>query len=359
MKRSGGALLRSVGVTSAARTMLRRRAVVLTYHGVLADGGDQYEFLNHNFVHASVFERQMRWIRDHYRPVPLSELVARYRAGEAPAPRTVAITFDDGFANNYSAAFPILQRHGIPFTVFLSTGLLDRPGTLLWTERVKRSIYLCDRPSVTVDVLGRARTLDLQSIASRTAAAREVLLELKHQPIPSRDAAVAGIEATCGTPALGPADHERYAFLSWDQVRAMRAAGVEFGSHTVNHPILSQVDSDSLAFELGESKRRIEAELGEPCDLFAYPNGSPADFGDREKRELEQAGYRAAFALSGRVNGRMPDLYALDRINVGRQLDGATFELAAAGLLGLARRTRDRVRAVVQRPGRLRAMEAS
>ena len=359
MKRSGGALLRSAGVTSTARTLLRRRAIVLTYHGVLAGGGEGYEFLNHNFVHMAVFERQMRWVREHYRPLPLSDLAACYRAGKQPPSRSVAITFDDGFANNYSVAYPILQRYGIPFTIFVSTGLLDCPGTLLWTERVKRSIYLCDQPSVTVGLLGREWVLDLRSTASRTAAARGVLVQLKHQSTPVRDAAVAGIEATCGTPALGPADHERYAFLSWNQVRDMRAHGVEFGSHTVNHPILSQVDAGSLEFELRESKRRLEAELGEPCDLFAYPNGSPTDFGEREKRGLKQAGYRAAFALSGRVNDRTPDLFALDRINVGRQLDAAAFELAAAGLLGLARRTRDRVRGIMQRPDRLRAMEVS
>jgi peptidoglycan/xylan/chitin deacetylase (PgdA/CDA1 family) len=139
----------------------------------------------------------------------------------------------------------------------------------------------------------------------------------------------------------------------------MRAAGVEFGSHTVSHPILSQLDADSLDRELQESKRRLETELGEACELFAYPNGSPADFGEREKRALERAGYRAAFALSGRVNRGTPDLFALDRINIGRQLDEATFEAAATGLLGLARRTRDRVRGVVRRPDRLRAVEVS
>ncbi len=360
MKHSGGHVLRSVGLTAAARNLMRHRAVVLTYHGVLAAGGEEYEFLNHNFVHAQVFDRQMRWVREHYRPLPLSELVSCYRAGKEPPPRSVAVTFDDGFANNYSVAFPILKRHGIPFTVFVSTGLLDHPGTLLWSERVKRSIYLSKCTSATVDLAGRPFGLDLRSRDARATTAREVLLELKNHPIAVRDAAVDRIEERCGRPALTDADRERYAFLTWDQVRTMDAAGVEFGSHTVSHPILSKLDDDSLESELVLSKRRIELELGHSCTAFAYPNGSRADFGEREKRALERADYHAAFALSGQINRRVPDLFALDRINIGRQLDAATFEVAVAGLLGLARRTRDRLRAVTRRrPARLRAVEAS
>jgi peptidoglycan/xylan/chitin deacetylase (PgdA/CDA1 family) len=358
MKHSAVALLRSARVPSFTRTLLRRRAVVLTYHGVLTGGGEGYEFLNHNFVPAQVFDRQMRWVREQYRPLPLSLLVRYYRDGQPPPPRSIAITFDDGFANNYSAAFPILQRYGIPFTVFLTTGLLDHPGTLLWTERVKRSIYLSDRSEVTLDLFGREVRLNLHSTEGRAAATRTVLLELKHQAVAVRDAAISEIEGRCGRPSLRDADRERFQFLSWDQVRSLAAAGVEFGSHTVNHPIVSRLDGRSLEFELRESKRRLETELARPCDLFAYPNGSPADFGEREKQALAAAGYAAAFALTGRVNRRAPDLYALDRVNIGRQLDDASFDLAATGLLGLARDTRAGLRtALRRRPDALRPAE--
>ena len=343
MKRSAAALLRSTGVLAATRTLMRQRSLILTYHGVLSEGGNQDAFLNHNFISADVFDRQMRWVREHYRPVSLATLVDCYRNRQQPPARAVAVTFDDGFANNYSVAFPILRRHAIPFTIFLTTGLIDTPGAQLWTERVKRSIYMHDGRTARLSLLGREFVLDLGSLDARAAAARAVLQFLKQQSASARDGAVLAVESALGCPPLGAADRERYAFLTWAQVREMADAGVEFGSHTVSHPILSTLDSVEVEREVKESQERIAAELKRPCQLFAYPNGSAADFTDRDKQALRNAGYEAAFSLRGRLNGPRPDLFEIDRVNVGRQLDPVLFEAAAVGMLGLARRARQRV----------------
>ena len=357
MKRSAGTLLRVLGVTAGARALLRRRAVVLTYHGVLASGPEGYDYLNQNFIHATVFERQMRWLQAHYQPLSLTDLVGCLR-GHQPLPeRAVCVTFDDGFANNCSVAFPILQRLRMPFTVFLATGLLDRPGSMLWTERVKRSIYLCDTRDLTLTLPGREIRSTLQTESARAETARQVVLHLKRLPVPVRDTCLQEIEERCGIPPLGPADAERFAFLTWDQVRSMHAAGVAFGGHTVTHPILSTLDADRLAFELTGCKDRIEAETGAPCAHFAYPNGSADDFGAREKAALTRAGFEAAFSLSESLVPERPDLFAIDRINVNRDLDDVTFEMAMAGLLTLARDVRGRLTGAA-RSARLRPAEA-
>jgi len=349
MKREVAKVLGVVGLLSAARALLSARSVILTYHGVLGHDGSGDDFLNHNFIAEEVFDSQLQWLRKHYRPLALSDLIACYREGRQPPPRSVALTFDDGFENNYSVAFPLLRQHGIPFTVFLTTGLLDRPAAQLWSERVKRSIYLCSAHSITVSLLGRDVRLDLHSPSAKADAARGVLQDLKRKPVRLRDAAVASIEAACGRPPITSAEMERYAFLTWEQVRTMASAGVEFGSHTVSHPILSTLDTDSVDFEVRESKRCIESQLNRECETFAFPNGSPADYGQREKRALESAGYHAAFSLRGRLNGRRPDIFEIDRINVGRQLDTLMFETAVIGALGFARRARQRVLTAVHR----------
>lgn len=326
-----------------ARALLQRRSLILTYHGVLSASPDHDPFLNHNFISADDFDSQMRWLREHYQPVPLSTLVECYRQRKQPPARSVAITFDDGFANNATVAFPILRRHAIPFTVFLTTGMMDTPGAQLWTERVKRSIYMHDGTSARVSLAGRDFVLDLGSAEKRAASAREVNLFLKRQSVATRDGSVSVLEAMLGRPPLDATDAERYAFLTWNQVREMADGGVEFGSHTVSHPILATLDTTDLERELRESRARIELELGRPCRLFAYPNGSAADFTDRDKRALEGAGYHAALSLCGGLNTVSSDLYQLDRINVGRQLDPLLFEAAAVGMLGFAQRARLRM----------------
>jgi peptidoglycan/xylan/chitin deacetylase (PgdA/CDA1 family) len=317
--------------------------MILTYHGILSGDDERYDFLNHNFISEATFDRQLRYLQRHYRPIALSELIDCYTRRSRPPERSVAITFDDGFENNYSVAFPLLRRHGIPFTVFLTTGLIGGAKGLLWTERVKRAIYLYPGASLRFELLGSDFTCELTSAPARAAAARRVLQMLKRQPVLVRDRAIETIEAVCGTPALRPEEKERYAFLDWEQVREMAASGVEFGSHTVHHPILSTLDEGSLEHELVASKRHMTTELGIPCRTFAYPNGSPADFGAREKQALRQAGYEAAFSLNGRLNGPLPDVFELDRINIGRHLDPVTFQAATTGILAGARRMRQRM----------------
>lgn len=341
MKRSALSLLDQWGGVAVARGLQRGRAVVLTYHGVL-NGSADYDYLNHNFIAAEVFDEQIRYICRHYRPIALRELVAAYREGRTPSPRSVAVTFDDGFANNFTVAYPILRRHSVPFTVFVTTGLLDTPGAMLWTERAKRSLYFYPERSLSLQLDGTDVTLDLSSPAARAGASKSLLNLLKRLPPAARNRALDDLERTCGARPVQAHERERYDFLTWAQAREMASAGVEIGSHTVSHPILTTLDADALRHELAESKRHVEAELVQECQSFAYPNGSPADFGAREKTVLRECGYSCGLSLNGALNER-PDVYEVDRINVGRHLDPPAFHVAMTGILGAARRTRNRL----------------
>jgi peptidoglycan/xylan/chitin deacetylase (PgdA/CDA1 family) len=350
VKRSAFSVLRTLGVLRAARFLQRRRSLILTYHGVLSGSDERFDFLKQNFVAASTFEQQIRYLVTHYAPIRLTELVSCYHRSVPPPPRSVVVTFDDGFENNYSVAFPILQRHGVPFTVFLTTGMIGVPGAQLWTERIKRAICFCTREPFVLRVLGRQVPCRLSSPESREKLSLHLLALLKREPASTRDAAVAAVEDACGCPPLQPDEMERYRFLTWAQVRAMAAAGVDFGSHTVSHPVLSTVDDEQLRTELIVSRQQIEAELGRECLEFAYPNGGRGDFGPREKRALQAAGYTCGLSLAGMLNGADVDPYALARININRRLTGPLFEAAVAGVLGGVIRTRRRLVDLVHSP---------
>lgn len=346
MKRSVLGLLRRMGALELVRHAQRARSVVLTYHGVLSGADDSYQYLNQNFVAAQAFEQQVRFLRERYRPIRLADLIACYECKESPPPRSLALTFDDGFANNYTVAFPILQKYEIPFTIFLTTGMLNNPGAMLWTERAKRTLFLARRRSVTLVIQGHRLSLRLESSREREEAARRIVLALKRMPPAERDPALTGLEEACGAQRLGPEHLERYQFLSWSEVRAMAAQGVEFGSHSVSHPILSTLHEVDLEREIGESKRAIEAQICSECYAFAYPNGSPLDFGPREQASLRTAGYRCAFALNGSLNDLRTNLYALDRVNISREFDGPLFEAAVSGVLSRLRKLRASVRGI-------------
>jgi peptidoglycan/xylan/chitin deacetylase (PgdA/CDA1 family) len=351
LKRKGLGLLHRAGVFALARRIRRSHAVVLTYHGVLSGDDDTYHYLNANFVAAGAFERQMAHIARYYRPIAMSDLIACYERGTAPPPGSVAVTFDDGFANNGTVAFPILKRYGVPFTIFLATGLIGRERGQLWTERVKRAVFLSSFEQVEFELSGRRITFTLRSANEREDAARSIVVHLKRLSVADRDALLERVEATFGRKELQIEDEERYRFLTWDEVRALSAEGVEFGAHTVNHAIVSTLDDAQLLLEITESKRAVEAALAKECYAFAYPNGSAADFGRRDQNALRQAGYRCAFALDGGLNGTHPDLFALRRVNISRAFDQPTFEGTLSGLLGAARQLRHTVAELPRRLG--------
>jgi peptidoglycan/xylan/chitin deacetylase (PgdA/CDA1 family) len=110
---------------------------------------------------------------------------------------------------------------------------------------------------------------------------------------------------------------DRYTFLKWTEVRELAQRGVTIGSHTVDHPILTSLDDERRVKEVVRSKREIERHLHAPCTLFSYPNGTVNDFDDRDKANLQRAGYVAAVAQIAGVNDQHTDRFALRRLNIG------------------------------------------
>jgi peptidoglycan/xylan/chitin deacetylase (PgdA/CDA1 family) len=328
------------GALAFVRSLQKSRSVILAYHGVLTSSDESRAYLDDNFPTAEAFERQIQHLTRYYNPIPLRQLISHYETGERLPPSSVAVTFDDGFANNYTVAFPILQKYGVPFTVFLTTAMIGQPGARLWTEQVSRALYLTPRKRIDLAIGTGDVTFRLATPGDREASSRALLSVLKRTRPQERTAIVARVLEACDEPPLDARELERYDFLTWEQARAMAASGVEFGSHTVSHPILSTLDRADLVRELVQSKADIETQLGSPCEAFAYPNGSFADFGDRDKEMLREVGYRCALANNGSLNGSKIDLFALQRVNIGRQFDAPLFQAMVCGITDAAARVR-------------------
>lgn len=238
------------------------------------------------------FDNLCAWLAAWYNVLPLDEAARRLEQGELPS-RALVITFDDGYADNHDEALPVLLKHGLCATFFIATGFLD--GGRMWNDTVVESVRRCMLPTLDLGGLGVAGlgNLPLDGIAARQSAIRSILGAIKYLP-PQQRLALA--EAVAGQAQVTlPKD----LMMRSDQVRALAAAGMQIGAHTVSHPILARLDADEARREIATSKLALESLLGQPVTLFAYPNGKPGnDYLPRDVELVRELGFDAAVSTA-------------------------------------------------------------
>lgn len=250
------------------------------------------------------FDETLCWVGKWFDVLPLGRAVEHLAAGTLPA-RALAITFDDGYADNHDVALPLLARHGFPATFFIAADFLD--GGRMWNDTIIESVRRFDGETLDPDLPGVGQ-LDLSSIAARSAAIERLLRELKHLPPAIRAAHTERIAKACRT-AL-PDD----LMMRSTQVRALRAAGMEIGAHTLSHPILAALDAPTAQREIEGGKELLEGLLQEPVELFAYPNGRPdRDYAAEHVEMVRAAGFKAAFSTAPGAADRASAIFELPR----------------------------------------------
>lgn len=274
---------------------------ILYYHRV-NDEGDPF----FPATPTRVFDEQIRHVAAHYKVVPLSELLDRLNNG-SPEP-IVAVTFDDGYRDNYTHALPILERYGVSATIFLTTGSLDTREPL-WFERLAGAVQRTSREFLDVE-LDVPRRFYFRSVEERLRSNDGIFSILRRLTDAERRIELERIIAKLGAPDLAD---RRDRMLRWDEARSMTTRGITFGGHTVDHPFLSKLDASGLDWEVSECRRRIEEELQRPVRYFAYPNGREEDFNAGNKDALRAAGYEAALSTIWGVNRRSTDRWELRR----------------------------------------------
>lgn len=302
---------------------------MLTYHGF----GDPDFMPPWLFVGSRDFDRHLAYLKAHYTPLSVGEVLIRVRAG-APLPGNgIALTIDDGYRNVYAQAAPVLLRHGFPATVFACTGPVDTR-TSLWTTRV---FYWCHAsgadalrigPGSELPEVRRASgeaVLPLRTGWEKVRAAQTIVDALRGYG--DREGALDRVAAGLGMPRWAD-PFERMPMLSWSEMGELHRHGIQICSHTVSHPSLPALRRGESREELLKSKAALEAHLGQPVSVFAYP------FDDRDHAVdalVREAGYRGACGGGAGVNGMRTDPYGLCRKNV----ESWPVELLAMELAGL------------------------
>jgi peptidoglycan/xylan/chitin deacetylase (PgdA/CDA1 family) len=265
----------------ASPTGRKARLSVLIFHRVLP----QPDPLCPNEMHAHRFDELCAWLSAWFNVLPLDQASACMQAGTLPD-RAACITFDDGYADNFHVAMPILRRHGLTATFFIATGFLD--GGRMWNDTIVETVRLCRDSALDLSELGLGH-LALSSMIERRAAIKSLIGQIKYRPVAERISVTERL--TDVARARLPID----LMLTSEEVKLMRVAGMQIGAHTVSHPILSRLTIDQARQEIGDSKRFLEQLLGERISMFAYPNGKPGeDYTPQSVDVVRSLGFDAA-----------------------------------------------------------------
>lgn len=321
---------------------VRKRAAILTYHSIVNEPLPIHPWIH---LRSSQFEQQVAFLARHYNVVSLSTLLMNMREKRV-APRTVALTFDDGFSNNYSTAFPILRKYKVPATIFVTAGLVDTDN-IIWTDTLA---CLLERLwNSEVDFLGVHYSLCSPDDALAAYRAIVSVLKTYHPAMIGRE--VAGLLKRTGITTEDLRDTVLYRntrMLTRKQLEEMHASGlIEIGSHTLDHAIVSRLTDQEAYRQLLESKRTLEQYLGE-IRSFAYPNGGEGDFSGVHRAMAEGVGYSAVLtSITGMVTYDSDPLQ-LPRIGVGRDMTIDELDyLLSGGAVFPAQRLREWISAYI------------
>lgn len=291
---------------------------ILTYHRF--PYGEGHEAFDEGVVDTSAaeFEEQIMCLKRHFTLIGVDELCA-FAAGGSLPPNALAITFDDGYLDNYSQALPILRKHACKAIFFVATSFIAER-KLYWWDRVAYQIKQSSRPRIELSYPS-AQQIDL---SDRAAAVFKLLRFIKLRRSLDMERLLSELTSATGVPWTRELELEfaDRLLMNWDHVRALREAGMDVESHTRTHRVLQSLPEAELHAELEGSRRDLEQELGVAPRALAYPVGKPLKPYSPIRSALVRAGYKI-----GLTNGTGPtptwrrcDPYDIRRQTVARHL---------------------------------------
>lgn len=306
IKRAAGSLWLAAPTT---RSVLCQRATIVMLHRVLSD--DAEADIPHRralCIGAGAFNDLLIWLTRHFDCVPLEDLL-KTPGGERPR---LALTFDDGWRDNAEIAFPLLQRHGVPASIFLATDFIGTPRRFWW-EAIGESLWNrvgdCRELMEALAARGKPVPRPLCSpalTAERSRAIGAFLQQLKTLPPSQLD------ELVLSCPAQSHPDA-----LSWGQVASLESSGlVRFGSHGAGHAILTQLSDTELQADLARAAATLADHCSAPLPVFCYPNG---DLDPRVRNAVVAQGYRYALSTRPGLVGVATDSLSFPRMDVGHR----------------------------------------
>ncbi|MCX7835622.1 MAG: polysaccharide deacetylase family protein [bacterium] len=258
-----------LSVKSGLTKMMRK---INKHEGAIIFVGHQVNETNDNRLEPlppKYLDEQIAYLKKHFQFLSLSKLLECYEFNQPIPPKTVVLTFDDGFRDNYTYAFPILQKYGVTATIFLTTGCIDS-GEFPWSQRLG---YMITNTTVKTIHLPQYQIFqfNLESETNKTYVFRTLAKVLSETPFIEREQLLNQFQQVFQV--IPPKDR----MLTWDMIQEMKQNGFEFGGHTVSHPHLTKIPPQEAKQEIRNCLETIRLKLGVENPPFAFPAGKSND----------------------------------------------------------------------------------
>jgi len=299
-------------------------AAILMYHSVMSDPAQYADSLGGIIHSESEFRAQMELLKRDYHPVTLDEVVQKLNTGGILSKRSVVVTFDDGYTDNYEVAMPVLNQIGISAAFYVTVDCVEKR-KLPWPSRLRYTFRSTKAPAWTD---ARGKSWELRTPESREQAYLAACDDCCQRAGAAQEDFVVQVENQLQSRVP---DDLSSLMMTYEQARALVRKGHIVGSHTMTHPNMAHVHESDAEVELAESKRRLEGELKVPVPHFSYP--CPAlspHWSDRTVSQSRAVGYASAVTTNGGVVRGGDNPLSLKRIRPTKTSAGLQWNLECA-----------------------------
>lgn len=319
--------------------------MILLYHRIASLPSDPQKLC----VSPERFDEHLSILCSRFRPIDLEQLSSDLRSGRIPD-RSFVITFDDGYADNLLYAKSLLEKHGVPATVFVVSDWVGTDREFHWDDLERILLATPELPNrLETKIHGQMMTWDLSDgkqqqatatgppspspglwdvevaddFSPRHRAYRDLLPLLRDADSETRERTLDGLATWAGVGRVGRANHRT---LTLDELRILADGGlVDLGAHTRTHARLSQLSPPAQEAEITGSKKRLEEMLDCRVRTFSYPFGGIGDYNEVSVKLVKEAGFSCVCSNFASHVHRWADPFQLPRFLV-RNWAGDEFE---------------------------------
>lgn len=308
------------------KRIVNKHIIIFAYHRIYP-GKDNIFVKN---IYPEEFGKQIKYLKGNFKIYSFEKLInllSSNKMDNGTKENIAVITFDDGYKDNYVYAYPILKKYQVPATIFLVSGCIGKD-ELFWWDKIGYIISNSQKSSINIPNFGDFSLIDNQK---KFHCIFFLLSKFKKFSNQLKNKYIINLQKICGVtipPGLG-----EKTILSWGEIREMKDNGISFGSHTLNHPNLANIDLNEAEKEIIHSKKMIKERLKTDITLFAYPHGSKSDYNSEIIELIKNTGFKCACTSHQKLVNKydIEDIYNLPRIQVSNNFD--RFKIEISGIL--------------------------